>query len=286
MNTKKLGETLLNWGIDSLLPAIAIILVAIFLYNWIHRPIKGIVRGVVYPTKLNQMTPEDAEKRRNTIVSLASTVARVVIAISAAIMAFRLLFPNVDLSPFLASAGIVGIALGFGAQSLVKDVISGIFIMSENQYRVGDTVEIEGASGNVERVSMRTTVIRDVSGNVHFIPNGSITKVANKTLGYSAVNFTVTIEPDSDIEKVAEIINKIGKDLSKSKEWGAKIIEPPRFLNIGSFTDRYLEITIIGKTQPAAQWGVTGEMRHLLLQAFDKNDIKLAHLPASQASKK
>ena len=210
MNFESIGNSFLNWLMVSALPALAVIIISIFLYHWIHRPIKTIVKRIIHPTKLNQMTPEDAVKRRNTVISLASTVSKVVIAISASIIIFRLLLPNLDLTPLLASAGIVGIALGFGAQSLVKDVISGIFIMSENQYRVGDTVEIEGASGNVERVSMRTTVIRDISGNVHFIPNGSITQVTNKTLGYSAVNFTITIEPDSDIDKVAKIINKIG----------------------------------------------------------------------------
>lgn len=274
------------WLTTGAIPALIVTIVSVFLYHWIHRPIKTIAKRVIHPTKLNQMTPEDAIKRRNTIISLASTVSKVVIVVSGSVIVFRLLMPNIDLTPLLASAGIVGIALGFGAQSLVKDVISGIFIMSENQYRVGDTVEIEGASGNVERVSMRTTVIRDTSGNVHFIPNGSITQVTNKTLGYSAVNFTITIEPDSDIDKVAKIINEIGEELALSEQWKEKIIDAPHFLNIGAFTDISLDVTVVGKTQPAAQWGVTGEMRHRLLQAFDKNRIKLAHPPVAPGSKK
>lgn len=286
MSFESIGNSFMLWLTTGAIPALIVTIVSVFLYHWIHRPIKTIAKRVIHPTKLNQMTPEDAIKRRNTIISLASTVSKVVIVVSGSVIVFRLLMPNIDLTPLLASAGIVGIALGFGAQSLVKDVISGIFIMSENQYRVGDTVEIEGASGNVERVSMRTTVIRDTSGNVHFIPNGSITQVTNKTLGYSAVNFTITIEPDSDIDKVAKIINEIGEELALSEQWKEKIIDAPHFLNIGAFTDISLDVTVVGKTQPAAQWGVTGEMRHRLLQAFDKNRIKLAHPPVAPGSKK
>lgn len=286
MNISTTTDIFLNWILASGLPALLFLFAGILLYYGVQRPIKSLVNRIIHPTKLNQMTVEDATKRRNTIISLLTTLTRVVIVIAVIIIVFRFLFPGVDLTPLLASAGIVGIALGFGAQSLVKDVISGIFIMSENQYRVGDTVEIQGASGNVERVSMRTTTIRDVEGNVHFIPNGSITQVTNKTMGFSAVNFTIVIEPDSDIDKVSKLINSIGEELAKAKSWKEKVIEPPRFVNIGAFTDIYLEIIINGKTQPAAQWDVTGEMRRRLLKAFEENGIKLAHQPVAAMGKR
>lgn len=286
MNISTTTDVVINWLLTAALPALLLLFAGILFFYGIQRPIKSLVNRLIHPTKLNQMTIEDATKRRNTLISLLTTLTRVVIVIAVSIIAFRLLFPGVDLTPLLASAGIVGIALGFGAQSLVKDVISGIFIMSENQYRVGDTVEIQGASGNVERVSMRTTTIRDIDGNVHFIPNGSITQVTNKTLGFSAVNFTIVVEPDTKVDEVAKIINKVGKTLATEKEWQDKIIEPPQFMNIGAFTDIYLEVMINGKTQPAAQWAVTGEMRRRLLIAFEEHGIKLAHQPVAGAGKR
>jgi len=181
------------------------------------------------------------------------------------------------LAPLFASAGVVGVALGFGAQSVIKDFLAGLFVIGENQYRVGDIVELgDNASGTVERIGSRSTVIRDIDGNVHYLPNGSITHVINKTMGYSMARFIITVDPASDVKKIAGIVDRIGKELSHEEKWKNKIIDPPAFVSVGEFTGTSLEIIIAGKTQPSDQWAVIAEMRRRLLEALDKSDVKLA----------
>ncbi len=223
---------------------------------------------------------KDIEKRENTLVQLMRSFWRILmIAYVIAMIANKLFY--FDLSPLFASAGIIGVALGFGAQSLVKDFLSGIFIIAENQYRVGDVVDVMGAIGTVERVGTRSTVIRDADGNVHYIPNGTIQHVINKTMGYSMSRFTLQLDPASDINEVTDIINKIGLKLSKEKSWEKKIIEPPKFISVADITGRSVEIIVAGKVQPSDQWAVTSEMRRRLLQEFEKEGIALAVIPTS-----
>lgn len=189
---------------------------------------------------------------------------------------FRLLFPDVSLAPIFASAGIIGVAIGFGTQSLIQDFISGIFIISENQYRVGDVVDIEGASGTVERIGARSTVLRDADGNVHYFPNGMVQHVINKTMGYSMTRFSIGVHPSSDLEEVIIIINEAGEKLAKEPKWENKIIEPPAFVSVGEFTATGVSLLIAGKTQPSDQWAVTAEMRRRLLSEFEERKIELS----------
>ena len=160
---------------------------------------------------------------------------------------------------------------------MIKDFLAGLFVIGENQYRVGDIVELgDNASGTVERIGSRSTVIRDIDGNVHYLPNGSITHVINKTMGYSMARFIITVDPASDVKKIAGIVDRIGKELSHEEKWKNKIIDPPAFVSVGEFTGTSLEIIIAGKTQPSDQWAVIAEMRRRLLEALDKSDVKLA----------
>ena len=268
-----------HWLLDPGLTIAAIIGLA-----WLGRHFGGviitqIVNRLVRSTPFNPLSPEDVTKRRDTLGSLFTVVWKVVLVVIASALIFEQLFPSVDLAPFFASAGLIGVAVGFGAQSLIKDFLSGIFIIVENQYRVGDIVDIEGAAGTVERVTIRSTVIRDVNGNVHFLPNGQVIHVINKTMGFSKVHFTLTVDPETDLDKLAALIDEVGTTLAEDEKWKDKILEAPHFLNIGSFSDVALEATITGKTHPSQQWSVTGEMRRRLLKAFIKHKIELAHVP-------
>ena len=186
---------------------------------------------------------KDIEKRQKTLSQLIHSFWRIiVIAYMAAMIANKLFL--FDLSPLFASAGIIGVALGFGAQSLVKDFLSGVFIITENQYRVGDIVDIMGAAGTVERVGTRSTVIRDSDGNVHYIPNGTIQHVINKTMGYSVSRFVLQLDPGVDIANATEIINETGRQMADEKSWKKKIIDPPKFVAVGDITGRSVELTI------------------------------------------
>ncbi len=241
----------------------------------ITRVIKRIIR------KNSDMSDDDVKKRQNTLIGLLIVIWKIIVISIAGILIFRQLFPGIDLTPVFASAGIVGIALGFGAQSIIKDFLSGIFIITENQYRVGDVVDLEGATGTVERLGIRTTMLRDADGNVHYKPNGNIVHVINKTMGFSKVNFTLAVDPETDIDTLANVINEVGEKMMIDDAWKEKLLEAPHFLNIGSFSQMSMDVTIIGKTQPSAQWSVTGELRRRLIRAFQKHNIKLAQLPNS-----
>lgn len=281
-----LSSTAAGWLID---PGLTI--AAIIGFAWLGRHFGGlvitqIVRHLVRSTQYNPLSPDDVTKRRDTLSSLFTVVWKVILIVIASCMIFQQLFPKIDLTPFFASAGLLGVAIGFGAQSLIKDFLSGVFIIIENQYRVGDIVDIQGAAGTVERVTIRSTVIRDASGNVHFLPNGEVIHVINKTMGFSKVNFTLTVDPDTDIDKLSNIIDEVGIKLSEDEKWKDKILEAPHFLNIGTFSDLALEVTITGKTNPSQQWSVTGEMRRRLLKAFAKHKIELAHIPGLASPEK
>lgn len=243
--------------------------------------IRSVVRGAA---KHREWHHKDVEKREETLVQLFRSFWRIIIiGYLAALIAHKLFL--IDLSPLFASAGIIGVALGFGAQSLVKDFLSGIFIIAENQYRVGDVVDIMGAAGKVERVGTRSTVIRDTDGNVHYIPNGTIQHVINKTMGFGVSRFVLQLDPANNIERVTTLINETGATLAAEEKWHKKILDPPRFVAIGEMTGRSIEVIISGKTQPSDQWSVTAEMRRRLLEVFDREQIELAALPLTPHKK-
>ena len=216
----------LGWLISDRMLETASIIIGSFIIYFIGKYlIKWIIHYTIRSTaKHRSWHRKDIEKREKTLIQLSRGFWRILmIFYVAAIIANKLFL--LDLSPLFASAGIVGVALGFGAQSLVKDFLSGIFIIAENQYRVGDVVDIMGASGKVERVGTRTTVVRDAEGNVHYVPNGTIQHVINKTMGYSISRFSLYLDPNTDISEATEIINATGEKIAQEKAWHKKIID-------------------------------------------------------------
>jgi moderate conductance mechanosensitive channel len=220
---------------------------------------------------------KDIEKRQNTLDGLFKNIWRLVVIVCFGYALLQIFIPDVSttLAPLFASAGIIGIALGFGAQSLIKDFLSGIFIISENQYRVGDVIELEGSSGTVERIGSRSTVLRDVEGNVHFVPNGIIGHVINKTMGYSMARLVIAVVPETDIDKATAIINRLGNEMAQEDKWQTKIIEAPQYVMIGELTATAVDLIISGKVQPSDQWSVNAELRRRILQEFESEHIKL-----------
>jgi small-conductance mechanosensitive channel len=274
-------EPVLNYISTHFWPVVGILFVAWLCRHFGGVVIRRIITQAIHRSRDADMSDDDVKKRQETLVGLLTVVWKWLVIVVAALMLMKQLLPFIDLAPLLASAGIVGIAVGFGAQSLIKDFLSGIFIISENQYRVGDVVDLEGAAGTVEHVGVRSTILRDVDGNVHYMPNGAIIHVINKTMGYSKVNFKLAVNPDTDIDVLSDVINKVGVKMSEDEAWKDKILEPPYFLNIGAFSDTTMEVTIVGKTVASAQWSVTGELRRRLLRAFKKHQIELAQFPTS-----
>ena len=182
---------------------------------------------------------------------------------------------EIPIAPILAGAGIIGIAVGFGGQYLIKDIISGFFFILENQYRVGDVVNFDGTGGLVEDISLRMTTLRDLDGTVHHIPHGEITKVANLSKDFARINLNIGIAYAANLDQVIKIVNEVGDKLSQDPKWKEFIIKSPQFLRVEDFADSSVVIKILGETQPLKQWEVTGELRKRIKIAFDNEGIEI-----------
>jgi len=212
-------------------------------------------------------------KRIDTLIRIFTGIIRITIIVIATLMILSEL--GMMIGPILAGAGIVGLALGFGGQYLIRDLISGMFIILENQYRVGDVVSFDGTGGLVEDIGLRMTTLRDLDGTVHHIPHGEIKKVSNLSKYYSRVNLNIGISYSSDLEQVIAVINRVGNELADDPKWKESIIEAPQFFRVEDFADSSIVIKIIGKTQPIMQWDVTSELRKRIKIAFDKEGIEI-----------
>ena len=217
--------------------------------------------------------PEEIQKRVDTLSGVLVTTGEVLIIVVGVFMLLSEV--NLDIAPVLAGAGIVGVAIGFGAQSLIKDIIAGLFIIWDNQYRVGDVVKIADTTGAVEEISLKRTVLRDMDGAVHFVPNGEIRVASNLTRGWSRVNLNVSVGYNEDLSKVIDIINRVGKELYLDPSWSPNILKAPQVLWVDKLGDSGIEIKIIGDTKPLQQWPVMGELRLRLKKTFDEQGIEI-----------
>jgi small conductance mechanosensitive channel len=215
----------------------------------------------------------EIKKRANTISLVARNTVAIVIVL---FVLFTILAEvGVNIGPALASIGIVGLAIGFGAQSLVKDIVNGFFILIENQYGVGDVVTIAGISGSVEEINLRRTVLRDLDGIVHYIPNGEIGIASNFTREYSRVNINISVAYGENLDRVIKVINRICAKMAGEKQWQKKILKVPQVLRVDKLAESGVEIKILGDTIPLAQWDVMGELRKRLKNGFDKEGVEI-----------
>lgn len=182
---------------------------------------------------------------------------------------------GINIGPLLAAAGVAGIAVGFGGQYLIRDVVAGLFIILENQYRVGDVVCLDSTCGLVEDISIRMATLRDLDGTVHHVPHGVVSKVSNLSKDYARVNMDIGISYSSDLEKVIEVVNVTGKEIAEDPAWKNDIIKPVQFDRVTEFADSAVMFKALGDTQPLRQWAVAGEFRKRLKIAFDKAGIEI-----------
>lgn len=213
------------------------------------------------------------EKRVKTLTGLLRIICLTLVWIVGIVMSLDQI--GLDITPILAGAGIVGLAVGFGAQNLVRDVINGFFVILENQVRVGDVAIVNGTGGLVEAMSFRTITLRDLSGTVHIFPHGTVTTMANMTKGWSAYVMNIGVAYKVDTDRVAEIMREVGKDLQQDEQFGKKMLEPIEILGVDAFGESAVEIKVRIKTLPIEQWGVGREYRRRLKKAFDRKNIEI-----------
>lgn len=215
----------------------------------------------------------EAGKRAETLIRLLRQGIRIMIWVVALLIILREL--GVDIAPILASAGILGLAVGFGAQNLVRDVIAGFFIILENQVRLGDVAIINGTGGLVEAINFRTLVLRDLSGTVHVFPNGTITTLSNMTREWSGYVFDIGVAYKEDVDTVIDIIKAVGEELAADADFGPLIVEPIEVFGLDNFADSAVVIKGRLKTRPIQQWAVGREFRRRLKYAFDARGIEI-----------
>ena len=265
------NEIIVPWLLAHGFKILLVIIVAYILYRFIHKLIERAVRIAVVPDNL--ASSESELKRENTLILIFTATARIAIVIMAVIIIIQEF--GIKVGPILAGLGIVGLAVGFGGQYLIRDIISGLFIILENQYRIGDVVSFDNTSGAVEAISLRMTTLRDLNGTVHHIPHGEIKRVSNLSKNFARVNLNIGVAYNSNLEKVIEIINETGRQMAEDPVWKDFIIKAPQFLRVDDFGDSAIILKILGETIPLKQWEITGELRKRIKIAFDNNGIDI-----------
>ncbi len=264
-------ETLLIWLNDRFIPVAIIIAIAIVVRRIGMRSLDSIIRKAVKTSRFQ--SEAEHKQREQTLIDVFESIFGVLVWIVAIVFIFIAL--EINLEPLLAAGGIAGIVIGFGAQRVMQDLFAGIYVIIENQYQVGDVVDLDGDVGLVEDISLRMTIMRDLDGTVHHIPHGSIQRAKNLSKDYARINLDIGIGYSSDLEKVIEVVNRVGEDLAADDEWKVRIISPPKFMRVENFGDSSIDIKIVGETKPLEQWAAAGELRKRLKIAFDKEGIEI-----------
>lgn len=238
--------------------------------NFVHR----LLSRHDFETKVDRIKQED------TLRSIIRTAVSLVIWLAA--IGWILSILHVNVAQIAAGAGFLGIIVGLGAQATIRDYLAGMFILIENQYRVGDIVSLAGGgvgqetSGVIEDISLRITKLRDLDGNIHIVRNGEASIVTNRTYKYSSVVIDIGVAYDSDIDLVEKTMNKVGKGMLEDEALAKVIKEPIQFFRVDAFGESAVIIKTLGKVIPAKQWDIAGEYRRRILAAFKKEGIEIA----------
>jgi len=218
-------------------------------------------------------TLSEKERRVATLVQIFNLATKVVVFTFGGITIIHEL--GIDIGPILAGAGIIGLAIGFGSQALVKDLVNGFFLILENQIRVGDVVRIGGIGGLVEKITLRTVILRDIEGVVHTIPNGEITTISNMTFGWSRAKLDIAVSYKENIDRVIKTLGELAHAMFTEGIYKGVILEEPTILGVDSLGDSAVTIRMIIKTQPLKQWDVAREFRRRVKNEFDRLGIEM-----------
>lgn len=272
---KGLSETLIQWSVKSLPVIVLIIILAIVALR-----VSGFVLKRARPVMLKRLKKSrkavdanELEKRVDTLLGILRSTFKIVIWSIVLILVLSRV--GVNIAPLIAGAGIAGLAIGFGAQELVRDVIAGFFMLLENQIRRGDVAVINGTGGLVESIGLRTTVLRDLPGVVHVFQNGKISSLSNMTKDWSGMVFDIGVAYKEDTDNVVEIMKQVAEELRADPQFSEKIKEPLEVFGVDEFSDSAVIIKARFKTKPIQQWEVGREYRRRLKKAFDKNGIEI-----------
>lgn len=272
-----LQERILALLQDPILPILLIIVCALLAIRFARSLVHGVVKAVldheVSEGTAQELSAVEVKKRIDTLDGLATTTIRVFVLLIAGVMILGEL--RLDIGPAVAGLGIVGIAVGFGAQSLVKDYFNGALILMENQFSKGDVISIAGVSGAVEDFSLRRTTLRDLDGVVHTVPNGEIRVASNRTRTWARVNLDVTVAHGTDIDRATRVVNDVGKAIAADAAWRRRVMEAPHVERVEAIGEYGITLKILGMVRAQEQWAASGELRKRLLAAFATHGIEI-----------
>jgi small conductance mechanosensitive channel len=284
------ADRVVDGGMAVLLIVVLAVLVRAMLHRAVGRLVQGAATGRVWlPSALRRrkglrviaapLLSERRAQRANTIGSVLRSITSTVVLVVASVMILAEF--GLDLGPVIASAGIVGVALGFGAQNLVRDFLSGMFMLLEDQYGVGDIVDLGEASGTVEAVGLRITTLRDVRGTVWHVRNGEIHRVGNKSHGYAVAVVDQPLAHEADIAVVTELAGRLAAEVAARPEVAADVMEPPQVLGIESLTAEGMTLRLTVKVNPGRQFAVQRALNAAITDGFDTAGVPRPHPPAS-----
>ncbi len=262
---------------DTALPILLIVVIALILIKLARLGVHGLVKTLLDRETLEgtaqELSAVEVKKRMDTLEALGTTVLRIFIIGIAGLMILGEL--NLNIGPAVAGLGVVGIAVGFGTQSIVRDYFTGALILVENQYSKGDVVTIAGVSGTVEDFSLRRTTLRDLDGVVHNVPNGEVKVASNKTRVWARINQDVTVAYGTDIEKAILVVNDVGEAMYADPAWRRRIMEAPHVERVEALGEYGITLKVLALVRATEQWAAGGELRKRLLAAFTTHGIEI-----------
>ncbi len=271
---QELWSQVINWTIKTV-PTLLLTILIFIIARWLMKLLLRRFRNLIMKSVSDggDQTQLEREKRATTLIGIARGV--IIVAIWAIFVMIFLQQLGLDIGPILAGAGIVGLAVGFGAQELVRDAISGFFMLLENRVRTGDVAIVNGQGGLVENINLRTITLRDLGGVVHTFQNGKINTLANMTKDWSAMVFDIGVAYKENVDKVIEVIRQVGEELHQDPDFKDFILEPIEIMGLDKFGDSAIIIKARIKTLPIKQWVVGREYNRRLKFSFDQEGIEI-----------
>lgn len=260
-------STVIDWLLSS---GLQILLIFVLLFV-VLKIVKTVINRLLQ--RLQKGRDEEYRKRTDTLSSIVQLIAQIAIwGVGLIIILGEL---GIQIGPILAAAGILGLAVGFGAQNIVQDVISGFFLLLEDQLRIGDVVDVGGKAGLVEKITLRMVLLRDLSGNLHFVRNGKIDIVTNMTKDYSRYVLDIGVAYKEDVDEVIRVIEQVDEEMRSDPQYGPNILEPIEILGLDRFEDSAVIVRARTKTKPVQQWSVGREFNRRLKKRFDEQGIEI-----------
>ena len=260
---------------ETLLRVAIIAIAALVAYLLLRNAVELSVRGVLDRRQAEaqgELPPPELERRVRTVARLVDRIGGAIILTIAILMALTEF--GIEIGPAVAGLGVVGIAVGFGAQTLIRDWLAGIFIVLENQFNEGDVVRIAGVEGVVNGFSLRRTTLRDLDGTVHIVPNGQIIVASNLSRLWTRLTLDIRVEPGADLERTTRVVDGVGAELHADPEWTTRLLEPLRAVRARSATDSSAVVRVLAQARAAEERGVADEVRRRLVAAFRREGIE------------